>query len=542
MKKLFAGFMCLLLTATVLTGCGSSSRDTSLIRVAVGGDVELLDPAIVDDSITANVLTQMYEGLYTLDVDGNVIPQLAEGAPTVSEDGLVYTIKFKSGVKWSDGKDLKASDFVYAWKRAAAIGGADAYYSMFISQYIAGAIDGTTDENAFANMADTFGAKAIDDTTIEITLKAPCAYFGSLLTNTVFYPTREDVVGKNPTKSTWADKTDNPTNGAFRATAINSKDEIVLEKNEDYRDVKDVKIEKMSFKVMADSEAQTSAFKTGEIDYATAVNPSTIYEDEELNSQLYLMDPFVCNYYVLLNAGDEAKREELKDPEIRKAISYAINRKNVVKATGYGDAASPLYGFVPFGIPGANGDFREEGGDYTKYDFDAAKAIMEAKGYSKDNMLKLEYKYNDLPMHKDVAQAMQADLKKIYVDVQLTKTEKEAFFNARDAGDFEMARHAMTGDFLDPMAYLSMYVGDTTAGNTVDDKTFESMVNTANANPDKTARMLGLGEAEKYLVEAQNYIVPLFTYVDPILKAKELKGVLSSPEGHWKLYKAYYEE
>ena len=173
-------------------------------------------------------------------------------------------------------------------------------------------------------------------------------------------------------------------------------------------------------------------------------------------------------------------------------------------------------------------------------DVEAAKKIMESKGYSADKMLTLTYSYNDNQMHKDVAQSMQASLKNIYVNLELTPSEKEAFFAARDKGDFELARHAMTADFIDPMAYLSMYYGAATAGNTVDDTKYEELVDKANAL-DGTERLSALHEAEKYLIQEQNYIIPLFGYSEPYLLNSSVKGITSSPEGHYRLHNAYFE-
>lgn len=543
MKKLLSSLLCFAMVAT-LTACGGGGRaDSTLIRVALGGDCEFLDPAIIDDSITANILAQMYEGLYKLDKDGVAQPSVAEAAPEISDDGLTYTIKLKSGYTWSDGEALKASDYVYAWKRASAMGIGKAYYSQFINK-IVGTTDGAKPLSSPDDIKD-FGAVAKDDNTIVITLKEKCAYFTSLLTNTVFYPLRKDIVekdGGNPLTNNWADRLDNPTNGAFRATSINAKDEIVLERNEKYHAADEVKIEKISFKVMKDSDTQTSGFQAGDLDWATSVNNETVQNTEDLKKQAYIIDPFVCNYYILINSGDENTNKALKDVDIRKAISYGINRQNVLDATGYGDYAYALDKLVPVGIPGANGDYNEEVKDdvYGSYDKAKAQEIMKSKGYSESNMLKLTYKYNDLPLHKDVAQAIQASLKEVYIDFQLKVEEKETFFKSRDDGNFELARHAMTADFLDPMAYLSMYYGHSLAGNTVDDDKYEAMI-TAAEKLDGAERINKLHEAEKYLIQEQCYMIPLFGYTDPFLKASDLEGITSSPEGHYDLTRAYYK-
>lgn len=560
MKKLLASTAALAMVATTLAGCGGNGDITAEsgktnLTVAVGGDFALPDPAIVDDSITANVLAQCYDGLYKLDKDGNVVANLATDLPEISEDGTVYTIKIKDGLTWSDGTPLTAEDFVWSWMRAMTTEG---YYTNFMYNYIAGTThmvekDGKQVEMPYTDMADlekNMGVKAVDDTTIQITLKMSAPYFTSMLTNTVFYPVNKNEVGSDVSKSEWVKNAsaDDPivTNGAFEITGVNIKDAITLAKSDNYADKDNVKLENIEFKVMSDLDSQTQAFLSGEVDFATAVNVEQVNNDEQLQGHVYKIDPFVCNYYVLVNAGKENKEttdglKALKDPEIRKAISMAIGRDVARNAYGYGDDYSyDLYALIPSGIPDAEGnDFYEQGGKLITDDVKAAKEIMESKGYSADNMLKIEYKYNNLATHKAVAEAMQNSLKEIYVDLQLNGYEKEAFFGDRDAGNFELARHAMTADYLDPMCYLSMYVGASTSGNTVDDATFEQMVNEANQLSGQE-RMDKMHEAEAYLIE-EGYIIPLFGYTEPFLKVKNLTGITSSPEGHYDLTHAYFE-
>ncbi len=560
MKKLLASTAALAMVATTLAGCGGNGDITAEsgktnLTVAVGGDFALPDPAIVDDSITANVLAQCYDGLYKLDKDGNVVANLATDLPEISEDGTVYTIKIKDGLTWSDGTPLTAEDFVWSWMRAMTTEG---YYTNFMYNYIAGTThmvekDGKQVEMPYTDMADlekNMGVKSVDDTTIQITLKMSAPYFTSMLTNTVFYPVNKNEVGSDVSKSEWVKNAsaDDPivTNGAFEITGVNIKDAITLAKSDNYSDKDNVKLENIEFKVMSDLDSQTQAFISGEVDFATAVNVEQVNNDEQLQGHVYKIDPFVCNYYVLVNAGKENKEttdglKALKDPEIRKAISMAIGRDVARNAYGYGDDYSyDLYALIPSGIPDAEGnDFYEQGGRLITDDVKAAKEIMESKGYSADNMLKIEYKYNNLATHKAVAEAMQNSLKEIYVDLQLNGYEKEAFFGDRDAGNFELARHAMTADYLDPMCYLSMYVGASTSGNTVDDATFEQMVNEANQLSGQE-RMDKMHEAEAYLIE-EGYIIPLFGYTEPFLKVKNLTGITSSPEGHYDLTHAYFE-
>lgn len=543
MKKVV---LVLLTALLVLVGCGGSGgAGDNVLKVALGGDANLLDPSIISDSISSNIVAQVYEGLYKLDATGNVEPQLAEGMPTVSDDKLTYTIKLKEGLKWSDGEPLTAEHFVYAWKRATAIGMADAYYSQFISLNIKGAIDGG-DVDAMPD----FGAVAKDDHTIEITLVQDVPYFTALLTNTVFYPLRQDFIDANGDykESTWADNTDAPTVSAYKYSSINIKDEVVLVKNDEYYNKDAVKLDGVSFKVMSDQDSQVNAFTTGDIDFATSANRESALKDD-MKESVFVIDPYVINYYILVNAGEENDAstdalKALKDPEVRRALSLGVDRKAILQVLGYGDLAYELHGLVPVGIPGVNGDFRTEAdaeGEYAYTDVEKAKEIMKSKGYSESNMLTMSYSYNDNTMHKDVAQTLQSAFKEIYIDLQLDTQEVQAFFAARDEGKFEIARHAMTADFIDPMAYLSMYYGFDKGANTVDDAHFETLIDQANALSG-TERLAGLHTAEKYLVEEMNYVIPLFGYAEPYLLNTKVKGITSSPEGHYQLQNAYFEE
>ena len=542
MKKLLSSLLCLSMLVA-LTACGgSSSSDGTTLNMAKGGNIEVMDPAIVDDSITSNVIKQMYDPLYDLDSDGNPVAVVATDLPEISDDGLTYTIYLNEDYTWSDGEPLTADDFIYAWKRAAAMGTGTAYYSQFINKIKNG---GTGEALDSIDDLEDFGAVALDDYTIQITLEEKCAYFTSLLTSQVFFPVRQDIVETycDDLESTWANEVNTPVNGAFYASSIASEDEVILTKNENYLYADEVTLETISLKVMTDASSQTSAFQSGEVDFADTINLETVNTDEELQECLYAIDPFVCNYYILVNAGDENTREELLDEDIRAAISYAINREEILTASGKGDYAYELNNLVPVGIPDASGtDYTTNNGNNFSggYDLEKAQEIMESKGYSEDNMLTLTYSYNDTTMHKDVAQALQASLKEAYINLELEVAELQTFFANRDAGDFELARHAMTADFLDPMAYLSMYYGSSTAGNTVDDEYYESLIDEAEAL-DGEERYDKLAEAEEYLV-SMHYVIPLFGYTDPFLKASNLEGITSDPAGGYDLTRAYFTD
>ncbi|MDU4660075.1 MAG: peptide ABC transporter substrate-binding protein, partial [Clostridium butyricum] len=212
-KKICSVVMAAMLGVSVLTGCGSSNSSSSTgasaqeLTFNLGSDVKTLDPALnqaVDSSI---LLVNMFEGLYKLDENQKAIPGVAEKCD-ISEDGKVYTFHLRSDAKWTNGEPVTAGDFEYAWKRVMDPNTAAEYaYQM---EYIKGAKEYT----AGTGTADEVGVKAIDDSTLEVTLASPCAYFLELTAFPCYFPVDKKVVDGN---DQWANSAETyVSNGPFK--------------------------------------------------------------------------------------------------------------------------------------------------------------------------------------------------------------------------------------------------------------------------------------------------------------------------------------
>ena len=134
---------------------------------------------------------------------------------TVSDDGLTYTFKLVEGNTWSDGQPVTAADYEYGMKRSIGYG-PDSTYAYLLYSTVAGGAEANANMLDVADMTDV-GIHALDDTTLEITLAAPCPYFTGLLSNVVAYPLRSDFAVEH--ESTWANDPAVPTNGAFKLDA-----------------------------------------------------------------------------------------------------------------------------------------------------------------------------------------------------------------------------------------------------------------------------------------------------------------------------------
>ena len=184
----------------------SNGADT--LKINLSSEPDYLDPALNSSVDGACLAANSFSGLYTYNADGVTVPACAEGYE-VSEDGLTYTVTLKEGLKWSDGTDLTAKDFVYSWKRATDPAVAADYAYMFsgFDGYVEGE---TTDLNV----------TALDDTTLQFVLTAPCAYMEDLMAFPTFYPVQEAWVEANATAEApgaWCQEA-----GVRKSTRLNS--------------------------------------------------------------------------------------------------------------------------------------------------------------------------------------------------------------------------------------------------------------------------------------------------------------------------------
>lgn len=120
MKKglVVVGILSFLLAGCSTTGSSAKETDPEVQEISVSLPAELttLDTTQTTDKVTFTVIQHLFEGLYRFDEKSQPVPGLAEEA-VISEDGKTYTFKLKEEAKWSDGQQVQAADFAYAWKK-----------------------------------------------------------------------------------------------------------------------------------------------------------------------------------------------------------------------------------------------------------------------------------------------------------------------------------------------------------------------------------------------------------------------------------------
>ena len=226
---------------------------TDSINVCIASEPDVLDPALNSTVDGATLDSHLFAGLAKWDTDADgkleIVADCAEALTegVVNEDGTVtYTYTLRDGLKWSDGKDLKASDFVFAWKRAASEElGAD-YGYMF--------------ENVKGYPND-LAVEATDDKTIVVTLNNAVAYWNELLAFPAYFPVREDVVANEA----WCtDASTFVSNGAYKMTGWDHNSVITLTKNDHYWDAENVTMKEIKFYLSDNSNNMLTNFKNGD--------------------------------------------------------------------------------------------------------------------------------------------------------------------------------------------------------------------------------------------------------------------------------------
>ena len=181
----------LVIALAMVSGCGGSSnaqkgdtansthsdavpKDKDTLIIGVGTGVPTLDPQLVNDTTSARVIDDLFEGLTTEDQSNNAVPGVAKSWD-ISTDGKVYTFHLRDNAKWSNGQPVTAEDFVFSLRRAVTPETAAPNNTML--NVIEGA---QTIMDGKAN-PDTLGVKALDNATLQITLAHPLAYFPSVI-------------------------------------------------------------------------------------------------------------------------------------------------------------------------------------------------------------------------------------------------------------------------------------------------------------------------------------------------------------------------
>jgi oligopeptide transport system substrate-binding protein len=479
MKKVLA---MLLVLSMLMTGLATAVAEEALPTLSMmlsGGTPYSIDPALNSATNGSNVLRLAFSGLMgfqPIDGEFSLQPELAESY-TISEDGLTYVFTLREGLKWSDGSDLTAKDFEYAWKRAASADlGADYGYMFDL-------IEGYGTDADLNVVADN------EARTLTIKLNFVAPYFLELCSFPTFFPVKEAVVDN---EGIWATKPETYiSTGAFRMTDYQVDNVIAFEKNPYYWNADAVTVGGVNMYPSEDAVAILTNYENDSVVYIDTIDPT---EYDRINATYpgeLVFGDYLGTFYVLFNVHKDlspaGKQLTVQEQSLaRIALGKMPNRYDLVTYVTMGGQA-PATGFLPAGLSdGLNTNVREAEGygtwyagtntpsevnpDYTLDQVEALQTFIDL-GYAYTGTIEggditftdfptIEFAFNPTPSNKAIIEYVQ----EIWNGFGITAmANTEAWATLQDKlkeGDAEAARMGWIADFNDVVNFLGIFLSN----------------------------------------------------------------------------------
>ena len=527
--------------AMALSGCGgskSASKNGKILTIEEGPDVETIDPALNQSADGANYITMISDNLLRIDKDGKIAPSMAEKYE-VSDDGLTWTFHLRDGLKWSDGSDFKADDFVYSWQRMV-----DPEVAAPYAETVLGMVDGYNDAigNPDANGNTTtipdrtkLKVEAPDDKTLVVHMSHPTPYFDRLATFASLSPVKKDVVEANPDGWSLDPKTYVST-GPFKLTEWKQGSHILVTKNEYYWNKDAVKLDGIKCLLMQDQNAAFSAYESGE---ASMIKDYPVEEVTTMQKRPdYKSSPKLGIAYTDVNND----LDEFKDPKVREALSLALDRKYMADTITAG-INSPAKGFIPDGVVDWDGsawadNITDKSVYYDNDNFDAnlakAKELLKEAGHENGAGLPtMSYTTNDAGFNKKVAEYLQQAWKELGINVEVNIVEWKSFIPQRRSGNYQIARDGWVMDYNDPSNLLECaYSTNGNNNSRYKNPEYDALLDKAANETDAKTRFGYLHQAEELLLKDAG-VIPLMYQNETYLQKDNIKDSFYTSDGIW---------
>lgn len=545
LQKMLALLLCVLLLALTV-GCGSEEEQQTenfVLSAAVCGEPGSLDPAFAADAGTESLLSTLYEGLMRLRDDGNGRAVAVAGIAKEYieeqnyDDTVTYTFTLRSAARWSDGKRVKAEDFVYAWQRLAdpATDSPNAELLKMVAGY---------DEVRETGDASLLGVKAKGEGTFIVTLSEPCAYFiTSVCTSPATAPLRRDLVEGS---ESWAKSTGIVTNGAYCVESWTRGTQLRVRRSGEYYEGKLVLPDAICFRFETDAQKNYESLLAGELDYTSTLPRAALVtlaqelreaEDTEETAAVRFTPraETVCVLYNHLT-------DTFSQTALRQAFDLAIDRASLAEAIGL--TATAATGCVPSGVSNApedEEDFRTAGGalcaadseGYAERCADAARLMTAAGHYQGAGLPTLRFLYES----GDETTAAAMRLAQMWrnatgVSVEMVGVSGEELADALTRGDFDLALTSFSARWDDAIGFLQPFRGGgerNVCGYGND--TYDLLIGVAESTGDLNARAAFLHDAEVMLLEDYAVSPLYFRSASPMLR-EGLRGAAHDSFGH----------
>ena len=519
-QRLTALWLAVFMMITVLAGCGEQEKAAGLsLSVCVGPAPVSLDPIYAEQQGDQSILAHLYENLMRVaaDENGNAVVETGVAKSVEHEENhdgtMTYTFRLRNA-KWSDGRDVTANDFVYAWQRLANPASQSPYAELL------SVVVGYEEARASGEM-DFLQVTAKNDTTLVVNLTGHYDWFlREVCTSPATMPLRQDVVYRMKEAAKmgvfngawWGDAKSLVTNGPYLVSDF-EKTGLTLTAGDHY-ETKKVMPAEIRFCFADSAETAWEMYEAEEIDAVWSVGEERLAELAE--EEDWMAIPELAAHSVLFNGNHPL----LGDVLIRQAMTLAMDRNALAGLAGI--TARPAEGLIPHGVPeNDEGDFRTNGGELLDNDPEAyqilcenAKLVLEEAGYSSGGEFgEMEFLYVESPTAAAVAQALcqqwQAVLGMQVVPRGVTESELWA---ALRSGEYALAGVELEAVGNDAECFLMEWTSDN-PNNVIGytNTAYDTLMSIIASAADGAARMGCLHDAEVLLL-SDYALAPIYTH------------------------------
>lgn len=499
----------------VLAFCLVPASASPLLR-GIEGEPGVLDPAKATLNLEIEILNDLFVGLYQVGPDGNPLPGCALSWQQ-SKDGKTVTFEIRKGLKWSDGTQLTAEDFVYSIRRAY-----DPKTGAMTSDYI-------RIRNGMAVTAGKLPLEALGVRTegahkLVVEFETPIFDPARKFVASQFYPVPRHVVEKHG--SSWSKAGTMVSNGPYVLRSWRKGAELRLEKNPFFVQAANVKLDRVTYVFVPDLAALSKRVRAGELHTASNFLASEVdLLKRSLPAGVVRITPSRYVFYLQPNF----KKDLLRNPDIRRAISLAIDRELIAsRILKIGQPAN--YSMTPPGIPA----YSQARLDYAGWERvrrrDEASRLMEKAGFGPAKPLKIPFSFISLQNQKQVAIAIAAMLKPIGIELEMQAQDAATHFASMDIYDFTLAA-ASWSEGPDPEYFVYLMNSKSKPYNAgYENPVFDRKFAEATAAVDPAKRMELFRQAEQIALN-DHAVIPLYVEVNRALVSPRVQGWIDNVSG-----------
>ncbi|CAI0909058.1 ABC transporter substrate-binding protein [Serratia entomophila] len=423
---------------------GVKLAETQELVRANGYEPATLDPNLAESNVEFYIFNDLFEGLLRVGKKGEVIPALAE---KWEQQGNVWTFHLRPQAKWSNGDPVTAGDFVYSWRRLTDPKTASPYGSYLASAYVLNAAE----INAGSKPPSELGVRALDAHTLQVTLAEPNSYLLKQLVHFPVLPVNQKVVEKYG--KDWTQPAHFVGNGAFRLSQWVVNEKLVVERNPQYWDNANTRLNKVTF-LPLQGFPEVARFRAGEIELGYTTPPE-LYQrlKKTLGDEQLVTYPLLSTSYFAFNN----QQAPFNDVRVRQALNLALDKDIIAgKVLGYGQ--QPAWTFTPTGAGGYSLKAGEAAGWTREQRLAQAQKLLAEAGFNAANPLRFTLLYsNDATIKKIVIASSAMWKKNLGVEARLQSQERKVTLDSINRGQYSVAFTRWLADYNDPSTFLNVF-------------------------------------------------------------------------------------